>query len=58
MKLETQNPGNTSLWFPVFSILDPHKGISSHLMGDVVLEGKLPQPMLRAFSCLMALQRA
>jgi hypothetical protein len=28
------------------------------LMGDVVLEGKLPQPMLRAFSCLMALQRA
>jgi hypothetical protein len=49
---------NTSPWFPVCSILHPHKGISSHMIGDVVLGGKLPYPMFREFSWLMALKRA
>jgi hypothetical protein len=58
VEVRTQKLGNTTAWFPVFSILDPHKGISSHMMGDIVLGGKLPHPMLRAFSWLMALQKA
>jgi hypothetical protein len=35
-----------------------HKGISSHMMGDVALEGNLPHSMMREFSCVMELQRA
>jgi hypothetical protein len=58
MKRGTQKTGITTPWFPVCYILHPHKGISSHMMGDVVLGGKLPHPMLREFSWLMALQRA
>jgi hypothetical protein len=58
MKRGTQKTGITTPWFPVCYILHPHKGISSHMMGDVVLGGKFPHPMLREFSCLMALQRA
>jgi hypothetical protein len=46
---------NTNRWFPVCYILHPDKVISSHMMGDVVPGGKLPHPMLRKLSWLMAL---
>jgi hypothetical protein len=36
----------------------PQKEISSYMMGDAVLGGKFPHPMLREFSWLIALQRA
>jgi hypothetical protein len=37
MKLGTQKPGIITSWCPMYYILDPHKGISFHMMGDVVL---------------------
>jgi hypothetical protein len=54
---------NTEDWkhislFTMCYILYPLKGIYSHKMGDVVQGGKLPHPMLRAFSSMMAPQRA
>jgi hypothetical protein len=49
---------NNSPWFPVCYILHPHEGISSHMMGNVVLGGTLPHPKLREFSWLMELQRS
>jgi hypothetical protein len=53
MMLGTKKPGITTPWFPVFYILHPDKGISSHIMGDVVLRRKLPHPMFRELSWLM-----
>jgi hypothetical protein len=40
-------------WFSLWYILCPHKGISSHMMGDIVLRGKLPHPRVREFSWLI-----
>jgi hypothetical protein len=54
---------NTEAWknnpfFPAWYILHPHKGVSSYMMGDVVLRGKLPHLKLMKFSRLVELQRA
>jgi hypothetical protein len=48
-ELRTQKPGNTTPMFAMCCILHPHKGISSHMMGEVVLGEKLPYPMLGSF---------
>jgi hypothetical protein len=55
MKLGTQKPGKITPRCPVCYTLHPHKGISSHMMGNVVLGRKMPHPMLREFSWLMDL---
>jgi hypothetical protein len=56
MKSATQKPGVTIPWFPVCCILHPHKEISSHMLGNVVLGETLPHPRLREFSWLMELK--
>jgi hypothetical protein len=57
-EVRNTKPGITTPWLPVCCILHQHKWISSHMMGDVVLGGKLPHQMSREFSWLMAQQRA
>jgi hypothetical protein len=40
---------NNNPWSPVCYILHPHEGISSHMLGNVVLGGTLPTQVKGVF---------
>jgi hypothetical protein len=49
-EVRNTEPWNNNPFYPVWYILHPNKGISSHMMGDFFVRCKLSHAMLMEFS--------